>query len=384
MEVNMSLPVHIRLAQQIVDTLKSICDHDINYIDPSGLIRASTDRTRVSEYHEDGLTAARTGKTVIVEKDDPERGVRRGINMPILSHGDVVAVIGITGDPDEVSRYADLARRITRLLLREQEIDLRERNLRTRTAHLIRCLCENEPLNPVYMKEVLQANGIEHRGGTWCTAVIAVKSEEQTEAFTALEPELNQVFGSFENTLFTFFYPLEYVLIMPAETMQRQSSLLRAIAAQYSGILKIGTGSPGKLTRQHISVRFARLAIASMGPGINYAGIDDMDLELLFSEVSADTAQAYLHKCMDRINDKDRELLEAYFECDMSLKKTSELLFIHKNTLQYQLNRIQQRTGYDPRSFRDAAVLYTGLKLEKIYPLQQGNTAAHNVEKDKI
>ena len=109
-----------------------------------------------------------------------------------------------------------------------------------------------------------------------------------------------------------------------------------------------------------------------------------MDLEMLFSEVSGDTTQAYLHKCMDRINDKDRELLEAYFECDMSLKKTSELLFIHKNTLQYQLNRIQQRTGYDPRSFRDAAVLYTGLKLEKIYPLQQGNTAAHNVEKDKI
>ncbi|MBD5084949.1 MAG: PucR family transcriptional regulator [Clostridiales bacterium] len=48
----------------------------------------------------------------------------------------------------------------------------------------------------------------------------------------------------------------------------------------------------------------------------------------------------------------------------MSLKEASGALFLHKNTLQYhQLDRIWRETGYDPRSFQDAVILYLGLKL---------------------
>ena len=47
----------------------------------------------------------------------------------------------------------------------------------------------------------------------------------------------------------------------------------------------------------------------------------------------------------------------------MSLKETAEQLYLHKNTLQYQLDRIWKNTGYNPRNFKDATVLYVGLKL---------------------
>lgn len=36
------------LAEQIVNTIKDVCDHDINFIAPSGIILASTDSS-VSE-----------------------------------------------------------------------------------------------------------------------------------------------------------------------------------------------------------------------------------------------------------------------------------------------------------------------------------------------
>lgn len=38
---------HIRrlVAQQIVETVKDVCGHDINYIDPNGIIFASTTRS---------------------------------------------------------------------------------------------------------------------------------------------------------------------------------------------------------------------------------------------------------------------------------------------------------------------------------------------------
>ena len=59
-------------------------------------------------------------------------------------------------------------------------------------------------------------------------------------------------------------------------------------------------------------------------------------------------------------------MLRVYFENDMSLKEASETLFIHKNTMQYQLDKIAKKTGYNPRRFRDAAALYMGLKLREM------------------
>ena len=79
----MPAPIHLQLARQIVDTLKSICEHDINYIDTQGRICASTDEDRIDDFHEGGAEAARTGEIITIEEDDPEKGVRRGINMPI-------------------------------------------------------------------------------------------------------------------------------------------------------------------------------------------------------------------------------------------------------------------------------------------------------------
>ena len=60
---------------------------------------------------------------------------------------------------------------------------------------------------------------------------------------------------------------------------------------------------------------------------------------------------------------EDLELLKVYFQEDMSLQNTSSRLFLHKNSLQYKLNRIGRLCGYNPRSFRQAAVLYMSLKL---------------------
>ena len=55
--------------------------------------------------------------------------------------------------------------------------------------------------------------------------------------------------------------------------------------------------------------------------------------------------------------------MEIYFAADCSLKTAAEKLYIHKNTLQYQLDKIHALTGYDPRVFREGVILYLGLQL---------------------
>ena len=357
----MPAPIHLQLARQIVDTLKSICEHDINYIDTQGRICASTDEARIDDYHEGGAEAARTGEIITIEEDDPEKGVRRGINMPIRYRGDTVAVIGITGEPEEVRKYAFLAQRITLLLLREHEMDVKNHNLQSQIHHVVISLVNQETLNQDFLQEVLKRCGIDSVSGTWQAAVIQLNERYHLSNLAMIESRLYQTFEQIEECLYTYNYPNEYILIGKKELKG-----LDYLADKYEEILKIGVGTKGKLSGVYRSFHSARLALGSMPAGKNLQYFEDLDLELLLAGVSRHTADMYLQKCLAPLDEADRELLLVYFATEMSLKRTAELLFLHKNTLQYRLNRIRERCGYDPRVFRDAVVLYCALRLEQV------------------
>ena len=111
------------LAEQIVNTIKDVCDHDINFIAPSGIILASTDSSRVGTFHEIGQQVAASGSVLEVTEDNNFSGTKQGINLPLYHNEHLLAVIGITGIPDKVRSYAYLAERITNLLIREQELN---------------------------------------------------------------------------------------------------------------------------------------------------------------------------------------------------------------------------------------------------------------------
>lgn len=57
---------------------------------------------------------------------------------------------------------------------------------------------------------------------------------------------------------------------------------------------------------------------------------------------------------------EDKELmftLDSLFKNDLNISKTARALFMHRNTLNYRLNKIRASTGLDPCSFGDAVEL---------------------------
>ena len=54
--------------------------------------------------------------------------------------------------------------------------------------------------------------------------------------------------------------------------------------------------------------------------------------------------------------------IKKFIENNMNVLKTSKILYMHRNTLINKLDRFNQITGYDPKEFKDAYVLYTILK----------------------
>ena len=139
------------LAEQIVNTIKDICDHDINFIAPSGIILASTDSSRVGTFHEIGQQVAASGSVLEVTEDNNFSGTKQGINLPLYHNEHLLAVIGITGIPDKVRSYAYLAERITNLLIREQELNQYSRRQADKKHFVIQSLIRNETDNQEYL-----------------------------------------------------------------------------------------------------------------------------------------------------------------------------------------------------------------------------------------
>ena len=56
------------------------------------------------------------------------------------------------------------------------------------------------------------------------------------------------------------------------------------------------------------------------------------------------------------LTEETLETAESFFEADLNLSVAARQMFVHRNTLNYRLDRIRRETGLDLRVFRDAVV----------------------------
>lgn len=122
------------LANEIVARAMAIIHHNVNVIDHHGQIIASGERHRIGEQHEIAREVIRTGKRICINNTAEAarfQNVHPGINHPIIYDDRVVMVVGISGDPAAISRYAELAVLTAELLVR-RAIEMRETNWRQR------------------------------------------------------------------------------------------------------------------------------------------------------------------------------------------------------------------------------------------------------------
>ena len=111
----------------------------------------------------------------------------------------------------------------------------------------------------------------------------------------------------------------------------------------------------------------AVLAVRTAEQGHSFfACYDDLDITMLLSSVTREASDRYQEKTVSALSEKEKKILSTYFAHDCHLNDTADALFLHKNTLQYQLDGIWHHTGYNPRNFRDAVVLYMGLLVADV------------------
>ena len=352
------------LAEQIVNTIKDVCDHDINFIAPSGIILASTDSSRVGTFHEIGQQAAASGSVLEVTEDNNFSGTKQGINLPLYHNEHLLAVIGITGIPDKVRSYAYLAERITNLLIREQELNQYSRRQADKKHFVIQSLIRNETDNQEYLTSCLHEFKIDLNTKKRIVLIRTNKQNPITNR-SILEQKIQQMFAQAHVCLHTFNYPGDFIALIEETDFEKQNYIFKLFAKEHFDILDIAVGKPTSLFQLHISYQSAETALHSLIiSSEHYVIFDNLTLELILSTIAPENQKEFLAKTIAPLNEQELHLLEVYFSEEMSLAATSERLFLHKNTLQYKLNAIQKKCSLNPRKFQDAVLLYLAGKIK--------------------
>ncbi len=351
--------ISMTLAQQIVDTIHDVCGYDINFINPEGRIYASTDPERIGTFHEIGRTAARSGSTIEVNAADSFVGTKEGINIPIYYHHNVIAVVGITAEPEEARRYAHLAERVTTMFLREQELNERSRNIEEQKLYVIRCLQEGTFDNHEYFDECMKKFHLDPHT-QYRMVCMEINTRYNLVNISLLEQHVRTLFDTMRQEVFAYIYPHQFAGLIEREIYEKNLFVLRKFAEGHRAIVKTAVGSNAFLSRCSESWQNALTAMTSIKDkeDADYVCFDDLDLEILLSGLKGQNKTEFAHKILKELSPEERKFLKVYYGEDMSLKKTSEKLFLHKNTVQQRLNRIASKTGRDPRMFREAVLYY--------------------------
>lgn len=367
------------IAEDIVDSIKDIIQHDINLFNTRGEIIASTNRARVGELHLGAKFAAESKSPLDVSFDEEFKGSRKGLNIPILFNDTVAAVIGITGDKEEVAPYGNIIKKMTEILLKENFSQLVSFNAQNQFRELSSALLSKFQDVPLinYLADVLEINiNVPRR------IVIGQFVNHSTEDRYQLGAKpISQVLRTFLNNLPDSFYSInnnKFVLFLSLESIEKTNRLLNDIATSfqnahnlslYFGISTLqedyttySTASDEAETAlkwNHFlhtveGANQATVAYEKIGLGILFANLDLCNshefIEQVFGDLPAETIEDF------------NIYFDEYAKVNGGITKGADNLYIHKNTFQNKLNLIYEKTGYNPRDLKDFPILWLGFR----------------------
>lgn len=375
------MQVSSSVAQNIVESMKTIIKQDINFIDTDGTIIASTDPQRVGTYHEGALTVIKSNQILIVSPEDSYQGTRPGINVPVHVNGETIAVIGITGDPQQVTTYGNILRKMTEILVLEDEL----RALRQRDAERSRMLLEDLIFYSEEFASRWDSSVEEHwRTDNDLKRIIIIKAAPaQFLAYKEIRHQLEMAFESVSQPLskrgVLWMEHEQFFVILhksKAEKMVQRclDDALNSIKDQQIPVT-IAYGSAVYKDFKK-SYKDALLTLQN-GPLCNgdSDGIvavfhyEDLTLELLVNDKNEERQAQLVEKVLGTLSPKEvdefNHILKLFGEHNGSVSAISEAMYIHKNTLQYQIQKLRRLTGYDMRRYDDYVVLKLAFVLHK-------------------
>ena len=362
------MDISTKLATDILVKMKEIINQDLNYINTNGIIIASTNPDRIGNFHEASLLCVKKEKEVIIENDEQYIGSKKGINMPIYFDDSIIGVIGITGEKDEVEKYGEIIRMMTSILIKEAWI--KDQDVRKR--EIIKAFIERIILE--YDHDIYPMNN-------FTFPYIVIVGTVDKSNFLFLDDKITNTlrdYFAYDKRIFYTISRNEIIILYHyykgEDIFSSIENLQSLILKKFNLLIKFGIGSDS-INYQELKSSYKNakeiLKISTIfSTKKSVFDYNKMDLELLFLNLKKNAIENFKNKILENISEKDFEefsnILTVYEQENGSVIYTAEKLFMHKNTLQYKLNKIKRLSGYDPRNLKDFTILSLAFKLKNL------------------
>lgn len=352
------------LADNIVKEMKDIISFDLNFMDISGKIIASTDINRIGQVNMASFESMKVNKSIVVNYDGEYENAKKGINIPVNFESNVIGTIGITGEPDKVIGFATVIKKMTEILITEEWINrVKQNELDDRKLFLENMIFYQD-------ENIIHNQQISDKTQKVIIAGYSSTGLNDADFNSRIEKQINTFLRNYQFNSYVSILRNRIIILMDnignTNIQNLVSDMDKNLQEKFEIVSYFGISNKFKelsLSKERFEQANSTLMwiLRIEKDEIKNLGFNSQDLGVLFSNINQQDIDKFKYEVLSNLNydeiEEYKRIIKLFTEHNGSINKTSEELFIHKNTLQYKLNKLEKLTGYNPRKLSDYLVL---------------------------
>lgn len=390
------MTLSIKTAKIIVEEISGIIGRQINMMNAEGTIIASTDPVRLGTFHAAAKKIIDENlNEITVHSDSEYRGALPGTNIAVRFKNRPVAVIGVTGPYTEVVKYGQMLKKMTEILIRDEyykqqsDIDARiknrflnewfygspetiDRRLETQGQSL--GIDITVPRRIIIFEPVLKIGYSEKNASPPRTGGTAENELRPSDIQRYIDNTWKTIGTMIRHEAHAAMLISGNVFICAVSSrsdkqlLDLAQAVCTAVESRYPVLLAAGMDAKTDDYRLINSARLKAekaLKTCLRSPSKEPRLYNTINIEIFLSEIPDPVKKEYITRIFKSYSEKEIGrcigILDVFYQEEGSLTKTAQKLFMHKNTLQYQLNKLKKQSGYDPRSIRFSSLFYNAV-----------------------
>lgn len=362
----------ISIDNQIAEKLlKKIMDNtdyqiNINIINEYGEIIASGDSKRVGKTH--------SGALEVIEKrmslpyfdfiDNDTESSKPGINMPLFFKGEVIGVVGVTGNPEEINIIANMVKMTTEILI-EKEIDIDKKIFKQTTLNnYIYKIISKENINYLNLINIWAEKNKYLFNIERAVCMIKFEKNENWDMYKTSEyiiDKMQYLKYFYKQDIVSYLGNGQFIIIKSfsdKERIDKKSALKKFFISlqkeidsrldlKFSAVCGAVVKGLDDIPESYEQANFL-LNYTECKNNVVYF-IEDYILEFLILNNKANS-KMILKNSLNIINRSSlyKETIIAMSKYDMNINKACKNLSAHRNTIIYRMKKIKEVLGLDP------------------------------------
>ena len=362
------MAIDSEIAQYLIKKIMNNTNYEINIniINEYGEIIASGDSKRVGKTH--------AGALEVIEKreslpyfdfiDNDTESSKPGINMPLFFKGEVIGVVGVTGNPEEINIIANMVKMATEILI-EKEIDIDKKIFKQTTLNnYIYKIISKENRSYLNLINIWAEKNNYLFNIERAVCMIKFEKNENGDMYKTTEYIINKMQYLkyfYKQDIVSYLGNGQFIIIKSFSDKERsdKKSVLKKffislqkeiddrMNLKFSAVCGAIVNSLDDIPESYEQANFLLNYTECKNNAIYF--IEDYILEFLILTNKANS-KMILKNSLNIINRSSlyKETITAMSKYDMNINKACDNLSTHRNTIIYRLKKIKEVLGLDP------------------------------------